>query len=157
MQIIQLLSAATAFSIILLEVYSGVIQGPIWWVWPGGLVLSLLIALLRYAPELVGATKQAQPPGFFSQTAQLLIILAIAFGASYFRTTSGASTFRNCSQRRGGSRRLPGRQRYISSRVSRHDGPCTFRGGRFPPLRAALVVSLSCGELRRRPRRCAKR
>jgi hypothetical protein len=89
MQIIQLLSAATAFSIILLEVYSGVIQGPIWWVWPGGLVLSLLIALLRYAPELVGATKQAQPPGFFSQTAQLLIILAIAFGASYFSNYFG--------------------------------------------------------------------
>lgn len=89
MQIIQLLSAATAFSIILLEVYSGVIQGPLWWVWPGGLVLALLIALLRYAPELIGAVKQPQPPGVISQVLQLVLILALAFGASYFSNYFG--------------------------------------------------------------------
>jgi hypothetical protein len=91
MQIIQLLSAATAFSIILLEVYSGVIQGPLWWVWPGGLVLALLIALSQYAPELIGAAKPPQAPRAVSQIIQLIFILAVAFGASYFSNYFGRS------------------------------------------------------------------
>lgn len=88
MKIIQLLSAATAFTIILLEIYSGVIQGPMWWVWPGGLVLSLLIALAQYVPELVGGPKPAQT-SVFGQGLQLVLILAVAFGASYFANYFG--------------------------------------------------------------------
>lgn len=88
MKIIQLLSAATAFTIILLEIYSGVIQGPMWWIWPGGLVMSLLIALAQYVPELMGGTKPG-PQSVFTQGMQLIMILALAFGASYFANYFG--------------------------------------------------------------------
>lgn len=50
---IRILSALTAYSVLLLEVYSGALQGPLWWVAPGVLVISLLMALSSYtmAPQ----------------------------------------------------------------------------------------------------------
>lgn len=88
MKIIQFLSAATAFTIILLEIYSGVIQGPMWWIWPGGLVMSLLIALAQFLPEMLGGPKPVQST-VFGQGLQLIMILVIAFGASYFANHFG--------------------------------------------------------------------
>jgi hypothetical protein len=100
MKIIQLLSAATAFTIILLEIYSGVIQGPMWWIWPGGLVLALLIALAQYVPELIGGVKPAQT-SVFNQGIQLIMILALAFGASYFANYFGREFIPDLLKARG--------------------------------------------------------
>ena len=42
---IRILAAITAYCVILLEIYSGAIQGPWWWIAPGALVIALLFAL----------------------------------------------------------------------------------------------------------------
>ncbi len=85
MQFIQLLSGAVAYTIILLEVYSGAIQGPLWWVWPGGLVLSLLLAIqLYFAPGGAGLTDgQQNNLNPVLQILQWIALLALAFAASY--------------------------------------------------------------------------
>jgi len=85
MQFLQLLSGAVAYTIILLEVYSGAIQGPTWWILPGGLVLSLLVGLqmiLQGAPH--GANAQNQPNlNPVLEVLRWVLILTIAFGASF--------------------------------------------------------------------------
>lgn len=75
---VRLLSGAVAYTIILLEVYSGAIQGPLWWVLPGGLVLSLLIAIQLQAES--GPDDRVNP---LVSVAQWVGTLGLAFGASY--------------------------------------------------------------------------
>ncbi|MEL6113539.1 MAG: hypothetical protein AAFR20_12115 [Pseudomonadota bacterium] len=80
MKFVRLLSGAVAYTIILLEVYSGAIQGPLWWVLPGGLVLSLLIAIQLQYDAGAGADDRSNP---LINVAQWVGTLALAFGASY--------------------------------------------------------------------------
>lgn len=80
MYAIRILSAAIAYSVVILEVYSGVINGPNWWVIPGGLILALLFALTLYGGELAGAPSGRSAGATFFQW---LVILALSFGMSY--------------------------------------------------------------------------
>ena len=93
---IRILGAATAFTVVLLEVYSGVIQGPTWWALPGGLVLALLIAL-----SLNAQPQGTQGPGGFGAIAQLILILALAFGMSYFSNYFGREFVPDLLSQRG--------------------------------------------------------
>ncbi len=86
---VRLLAAVTAYVVVLLEVYSGVIRGPWWWGLPGGLVISLLIATSIFGDQLgrgPGADAGNRPTVAFGQW---LLILAVAFGVSFFSYAFG--------------------------------------------------------------------
>lgn len=100
MYVIRILSAATVFTIILLEIYSGVIQGPTWWVLPGGLVLGLLIALWLYA-QPQGAASVSEKSSALNSVIQLVVILAVAFGMSYFSNYYGREFIPNLLAKQG--------------------------------------------------------
>lgn len=82
---IRMLAAATAYCVILLEVYSGAIQGPIWWVAPGALVIALLSAL-----SVFGLSNSSEPggsstvAGFFQWTLIIGTAIAMSYFANYF-------------------------------------------------------------------------
>lgn len=85
MNAIRLLSAAVAYSVVLLEVYSGVIKGPVWWIVPGGLVIALLFAIsLNVEGARAGAAGAAGP-------FQWILILALSFGMSAFAWYFGST------------------------------------------------------------------
>lgn len=80
MKFVKLLSGAVAYTVILLEVYSGAIQGPLWWVLPGGLVLSLLIAIqLQFENPAIADNR----PNPLLNIAQWVGTVGLAVGASY--------------------------------------------------------------------------
>lgn len=81
---VRILSAATAYCVILLEVYSGAIKGPDWWVWPGALVLSLLTAV-----SLVDSGEAQKKQGVLATTMQWLMIFATAAATSWFANYFG--------------------------------------------------------------------
>ncbi|GEM_PF-5275099 len=81
---VRILSAATAYSVVLLEVYSGVIKGPTWWVWPGALVLSLLTAV-----SLVDSGDVKKSQGILATTAQWVMMLGTAAATSWFANYFG--------------------------------------------------------------------
>lgn len=86
---LRLLAAVTAYVVVLLEVYSGVIRGPWWWGLPGGLVISLLIAISIFGDQLgrnPGAEPTHRPSVAFGQW---MLILAVAFGVSFFSYVFG--------------------------------------------------------------------
>ena len=79
---IRVLTAAVAYSVIILEIYSGVINGPWWWVIPGGLVIALLFAITMM-PQAGG-----EPKGGAGQWIVILILsFAMSAGAWYFGNT----------------------------------------------------------------------
>ena len=90
MQFLQLLSGVVAYTIILLEVYSGAIRGPLWWVIPGGLVLALLLGLqmLMQPQGTNGVPAQVSQNPVFGLFRWIFILL-IAFGASYIANYFG--------------------------------------------------------------------
>ncbi len=83
---IRMLAAATAYCVVLLEVYSGAIGGPVWWVAPGALVIALLSALSIFG--LGGAPQpgtDSPVAGFF----QWVLIIGTAVAMSYFANYFG--------------------------------------------------------------------
>lgn len=90
MQFIKLLSGAVAYTVIMLEVYSGAIQGPQWWVLPGALVLALLIAIQLHFEVPVGAEVQRAPNlNPLLNIARWLMTLILAVAASYLANHFG--------------------------------------------------------------------
>ena len=82
---IRMLAAATAYCVILLEVYSGAIQGPIWWVAPGALVIALLSALSIFGLSNTGESGGGSPiAGFFQWTLIIGTAIAMSYFANYF-------------------------------------------------------------------------
>ena len=82
---IRMLAAATAYCVILLEVYSGAIQGPIWWVAPGALVIALLSALSIFGLGNGAQTASTSPiAGFFQWTLIIGTAVAMSYFANYF-------------------------------------------------------------------------
>ncbi|SNT72254.1 hypothetical protein SAMN06297382_1292 [Amphiplicatus metriothermophilus] len=107
MYAIRILGAATAFCTVLLEVYSGVIDGPLWWVLPGGLVLALLISLSLYMEIAANGAAGRPTPGFVSSAIQFIVILAIAFGMSWFSNHFGREIIPQLLEQRGWTRPAP--------------------------------------------------
>lgn len=85
---IRILGAATAYCVILLEIYSGVIKGPEWWIYPGALVIALLMAisLFGFSGQKEGAERSAS---ILAVILQWALILAAAFAMSYFANYFG--------------------------------------------------------------------
>ena len=81
---VRILSVATAYAVIILEMYSGVINGPLWWVAPGALVLALLTAV-----SLVVDQQAQQPQGFLANAVQWIVIIITALAMSFFANYFG--------------------------------------------------------------------
>lgn len=84
---VRLLGVATAYSVVLLEIYSGAIKGPIWWVYPGALVIALLLSLSLFG--FTDPRQQSQPSGFAATAVQWILIIGISFGMAYFANYFG--------------------------------------------------------------------
>lgn len=84
---VRILSALTAFAVVLLEVYSGVIKGPEWWVLPGALVLALLTAVSLMDPA--NKDLAPQPSGFVGVFVQWVVIIGMALAVSWFSNYFG--------------------------------------------------------------------
>lgn len=84
---VRILSALTAYAVVLLEVYSGLIKGPLWWVLPGALVLALLTAVSLVDP----ANRDLAPKssGFFGTLVQWVVIIGMALAVAWFSNYFG--------------------------------------------------------------------
>lgn len=83
---VRILSVITAYTVILLEVYSGALKGPNWWVYPGALVLSLLFGITVYG---LGSEKQATNKPLMASFIEWVLMLAAAFAMAYFANYFG--------------------------------------------------------------------
>ncbi len=84
---IRILIAVTVYSVILLEIYSGAILGPRWWIIPGGLVISVIMGIaifgdLVYGKATEGGAQRRAGIGAWA----LILILSFAMSAfsNYF-------------------------------------------------------------------------
>ncbi len=84
---VRILSALTAYAVVLLEVYSGVIKGPLWWVLPGALVLALLTAVSLVDPS--NRDLAPQPKSFFGVLIEWVVILGMALAVAWFSNYFG--------------------------------------------------------------------
>jgi hypothetical protein len=84
---VRILLFMTAYVVVMLEVYSGVILGPWWWILPGALVIALLIAISMFV--LAPASGEKAKAGFFQWLLLIICSLAIAGSANYL----GRETF----------------------------------------------------------------
>lgn len=84
---VRVLGVATAYSIVLLEVYSGAIKGPLWWVLPGGLVIALLMALSLFGFK--SANPEGQSGGAVAVVVEWALVLGAAFAMSWFANYFG--------------------------------------------------------------------
>lgn len=84
---IRILGVATAYSVVLLEIYSGAIDGPQWWIYPGALVIALLLAISVFGvnPQKTEEARQSITGVVF----QWAVILGAAFAMSYFANYFG--------------------------------------------------------------------
>ena len=84
---IRILAVATAYSVVLLEIYSGAIKGPQWWVYPGALVIALLLAISMFGvnPQKPDAPRQS----ITGVAVQWIVVLAAAFAMSFFSNYFG--------------------------------------------------------------------
>ena len=84
---VRILGLATGYCVVLLEIYSGAIKGPQWWIYPGALVIALLLAI-----SLFGVNPQnpdAPRPPITVVAIQWVVILAAAFAMSFFSNYFG--------------------------------------------------------------------
>ncbi|MFC6036519.1 hypothetical protein [Hyphococcus aureus] len=84
---VRILSALTAYAVVLLEVYSGVIKGPLWWVLPGALVLALLTAVSLVDPA--NRDLAPKPTSVFGTLMQWIVILGMALAVAWFSNYFG--------------------------------------------------------------------
>lgn len=90
--------AATAFSVILLEVYSGVLPGPWWWVIPGGLVLSVVLSVAMLGERILAKPaeggSQGVSPGLWAA------IIFFSFGMSFLSNYFGRVVIMDIAEKR---------------------------------------------------------
>ena len=87
MTALRLLMVATIFSVIILEVYSGVIRGPIWWIVPGVLVISLVGALVVFGDQVApisGESRQAGSPPSVGRWIIVFVTSLLMSGSAYY-------------------------------------------------------------------------
>ena len=88
---IRILGVATAYSVVLLEIYSGAINGPQWWVYPGALVIALLLAISVFGVNPQAGQQAGETPRLplAAAAVQWVIILGAACAMSFFANYFG--------------------------------------------------------------------
>lgn len=81
---IRLLIAVTVYTVILLEVYSGAIVGPWWWIVPGGLVISVVTAMGIFGDQLLNRGQAAAKTPFVVLLWTWILVLTVSFAMSGF-------------------------------------------------------------------------
>ena len=81
---VRILSVITAYTVILLEVYSGALGGPFWWVYPGALIIALLFGIAVY-----GASAEKNENSAATTLFQWIMMLGSAVAMSYFANYFG--------------------------------------------------------------------
>ncbi|HXI87430.1 MAG TPA: hypothetical protein VNH64_08225 [Parvularculaceae bacterium] len=83
---VRILLVLTAYSVVLLEVYSGAINGPQWWILPGALVIALVCALAFFGLPSPGSPPPPKPASatIFQWLIVVIVGLAFAWFANYF-------------------------------------------------------------------------
>ncbi|MBI1393518.1 MAG: hypothetical protein GC152_12320 [Alphaproteobacteria bacterium] len=84
MTILRLLMVATIYSVIILEVYSGVIRGPLWWIIPGVLVISLVGALVVFGDQVAPIAGGAGAPPSLGRWILIVIAAVMMAGFAYY-------------------------------------------------------------------------
>lgn len=85
---IRILSVLTAYTVVLLEVYSGAVKGPTWWIYPGALVIALLLSLSTFAFS-PAAGEGVQKPSMGVSAIQWVLIIAASFAMAWFANHMG--------------------------------------------------------------------
>ncbi len=78
MTFLRLLMVATIYSVIILEVYSGVIHGPYWWIVPGALVISLVGALVVFGDQVAPLSGENGHAGAEPTIGRWIVVVATA-------------------------------------------------------------------------------
>lgn len=81
---VRILSVITAYTVILLEVYSGALGGPTWWVYPGALIIALLFGIAVY-----GVGSERTENSATTTIIQWILMLGSAVAMSYFANYFG--------------------------------------------------------------------
>lgn len=87
---IRILSVLVAYMVVLLEVYSGALGGPTWWIYPGALVIALLLALSTFAFSPVAA-KDVSKPSIGATAFQWVLVLGSSYLMAWFANFMGRS------------------------------------------------------------------
>ncbi|MEO1253105.1 MAG: hypothetical protein AAFW81_12260 [Pseudomonadota bacterium] len=85
---IRILSVLTAYTVVLLEIYAGAINGPAWLVYPGALIIALLVALSTLAFSPV-AEKSAEKPSLAATAFQWVMVLGASYAMAWFANYLG--------------------------------------------------------------------
>lgn len=81
---IRLLIAITVYTVILLEVYSGAIVGPWWWIIPGGLVISVVTAMGIFGDQILRGAQAPSKTPFIVALWTWILVLSVSFAMSGF-------------------------------------------------------------------------
>ncbi|MEO1013754.1 MAG: hypothetical protein AAFX08_01060 [Pseudomonadota bacterium] len=84
MTFLRLLMVATIYSVIILEVYSGVIRGPVWWIVPGVLVISLVGALVVFGDQVAPLSGENGHAGAEPTIGRWIVVVVAATAMSGF-------------------------------------------------------------------------
>lgn len=84
MAAVRLLIAITVYTVILLEVYSGAIFGPWWWIIPGGLVISVVMAMGIFGEQILARTQPQAKTPFIVALWTWVLVLSVSFSMSAF-------------------------------------------------------------------------
>lgn len=87
---IRILSVLTAYTVVLLEIYAGAANGPMWWIYPGALVIALLLALSTFAFSPV-ADKDVAKPSLGAVAFQWVLVLGSSYAMAWFANYMGRS------------------------------------------------------------------
>lgn len=91
MTAVRLLIAITVYTVILLEVYSGAIVGPWWWIVPGGLVISVVIAMGIFGEQILVRSQTPSKTPFIVALWTWVLVLSVSFSMSAFSYHFGRS------------------------------------------------------------------
>lgn len=84
MTAVRLLIAITVYTVILLEVYSGAIVGPWWWIVPGGLVISVVISMGIFGDQILSGGQTQKKTPFIVALWTWVLVLSVSFSMSAF-------------------------------------------------------------------------
>ena len=85
---IRILSVMVAYTVVLLEIYAGAANGPTWWIYPGALVIALLLAMSIFAFSPV-ADKNVEKPSLGALAFQWVLVIGASYAMAWFANYMG--------------------------------------------------------------------